>query len=197
MHADEGFPLVLGERVTVGHQAMLHGCTVGDNSLIGIQSIVLNGARIGRNSLVRAGSLVTEGKTFPDGVLIVGRPAKGVREPPPSRSPASGIRPKPMSPRRNGFAPSSCASPDAEPIGLAGFVTTCRLASPSDRLRGRYLPSAMSELHKFIFDGLPVRGMLVRLTDGWQELLSRREAGDECSRRPCASWSARWRRRAC
>ena len=80
MHADEGFPLVLGEHVTVGHQAMLHGCMVGDCSLVGIQSIVLNGARIGRNSLVGAGSLVTEGKTFPDGVLIVGRPAKVVRE---------------------------------------------------------------------------------------------------------------------
>ena len=80
MHADEGFPLVLGEHVTVGHQAMLHGCMVGDLSLVGIQSIVLNGARIGRNCLVGAGSLVTEGKTLPDGVLIVGRPAKVVRE---------------------------------------------------------------------------------------------------------------------
>ena len=80
MHADEGFPLLLGEGVTIGHQVMLHGCTVGDNSLIGIQSILLNGARIGKNSLVGAGSLVTEGKTVPDGVLIVGRPAKVVRE---------------------------------------------------------------------------------------------------------------------
>lgn len=80
MHADEGYPLVLGDGVTVGHQVMLHGCTVGDGSLIGIQSIVLNGARIGRNCLVGAGSLVTEGKTFPDGTLIVGRPAKVVRE---------------------------------------------------------------------------------------------------------------------
>ena len=80
MHADEGYPLVLGDNVTIGHQVMLHGCTVGDCSLIGIQSIVLNGARIGRNCLVGAGSLVTEGKTFPDGVLIVGRPANVVRE---------------------------------------------------------------------------------------------------------------------
>ena len=80
LHADEGMPLLLGEGVTIGHQVMLHGCTVGDNSLIGIQSILLNGARIGKNSLVGAGSLVTEGKTFPDGVLIVGRPAKVVRE---------------------------------------------------------------------------------------------------------------------
>ena len=79
-HADEGMPLLIGEGVTVGHQVMLHGCTVGDNSLIGIQSILLNGARIGKNSLVGAGSLVTEGKTFPDGVLIVGRPARVVRE---------------------------------------------------------------------------------------------------------------------
>ena len=59
---------------------MLHGCTVGDNSLIGIQSVILNGAHIGRNSIVGAGALVTEGKEFPDGVLIVGRPAKVVRE---------------------------------------------------------------------------------------------------------------------
>ena len=80
MHADEGYPLIVGDNVTVGHQAMLHGCTIGDGSLIGIQSIVLNGARIGRHCLVGAGSLVTEGKTFPDGVLIVGRPAKVVRE---------------------------------------------------------------------------------------------------------------------
>ena len=80
VHTDEGIPLLIGEGVTVGHQVMLHGCTVGDNSLIGIQSILLNGARIGKNSLVGAGSLVTEGKTFPDGVLIVGRPARVVRE---------------------------------------------------------------------------------------------------------------------
>ena len=80
MHADEGFPLVLGDGVTVGHQVMLHGCSIGDGSLIGIQSILLNGVRIGKNCLVGAGSLVTEGKTFPDGVLIVGRPAKAVRE---------------------------------------------------------------------------------------------------------------------
>ena len=79
IHADAGFPVTLGENVTVGHQVMLHGCTVGDGSLIGIQSIVLNGARIGRNSLVGAGSLVTEGKEFPDGSLIMGRPAKVVR----------------------------------------------------------------------------------------------------------------------
>jgi carbonic anhydrase/acetyltransferase-like protein (isoleucine patch superfamily) len=80
LHADIGQPLVIGERVTVGHQVMLHGCTVGDESLIGIGAIVLNGAKIGRNCLVGAGSLVTEGKEFPDGVLIVGRPAKVVRE---------------------------------------------------------------------------------------------------------------------
>ena len=79
VHSDFGFPTVLGERVTVGHQVMLHGCTIGDGSLIGIQSVVLNGARIGRHCLVGAGSLVTEGKEFPDGSLIVGRPAKVVR----------------------------------------------------------------------------------------------------------------------
>ncbi|MBT9596260.1 MAG: gamma carbonic anhydrase family protein [Vitreoscilla sp.] len=80
LHTDAGVPLSLGAGVTVGHQAMLHGCTVGDNSLIGIQSVILNGARIGRNSIVGAGALVTEGKEFPDGVLIVGSPAKVVRE---------------------------------------------------------------------------------------------------------------------
>lgn len=80
VHADLGFPVRIGEDVTVGHQVMLHGCTIGDGSLIGIQSVVLNGARIGRNCLVGAGSLVTEGKEFPDGSLIMGSPAKVVRE---------------------------------------------------------------------------------------------------------------------
>ncbi len=79
LHTDIGFPLTLGADVTVGHQVMLHGCTVGDNSLIGIQSVVMNGAKIGRNSIVGAGSLVTEGKEFPDNSLIVGSPAKVIR----------------------------------------------------------------------------------------------------------------------
>ena len=80
LHTDHDMPLVIGANVTVGHQVVLHGCSIGDGSLVGIQSVVLNGAKIGRNSLVGAGSLVTEGKEFPDGVLIVGRPAKVVRE---------------------------------------------------------------------------------------------------------------------
>ncbi|TXI25811.1 MAG: gamma carbonic anhydrase family protein [Roseateles sp.] len=80
LHADTGFPLQIGERVTVGHQVMLHGCVIGDESLIGIGAVVLNGARIGRNCIVGAGALVTEGKSFPDGSLIVGSPAKVVRE---------------------------------------------------------------------------------------------------------------------
>jgi len=80
LHADFGKPLVIGERVTVGHQVMLHGCTIGDESLIGIGAIVLNGAKIGRNCLVGAGSLVTEGKEFPDGSMILGSPAKAVRQ---------------------------------------------------------------------------------------------------------------------
>ena len=80
LHADQGFPLTIGERVTVGHQVMLHGCTIGDESLIGIGAVVLNGARIGRNCLVGAGSLVTEGKEFPDGSMILGSPAKVVRQ---------------------------------------------------------------------------------------------------------------------
>lgn len=80
LHADHGMPLVIGEQVTVGHQAMLHGCTIGDGSLIGIQAVVLNGAKIGKHCLVGAGALVTEGKEFPDGCMILGSPAKAVRQ---------------------------------------------------------------------------------------------------------------------
>lgn len=79
LHADMGMPLTIGANVTIGHQVMLHGCTVGDGSLIGIQAVVLNGARIGRNCIVGAGSVVTEGKEFPDNSLIIGSPAKVVR----------------------------------------------------------------------------------------------------------------------
>ncbi|QTD46962.1 gamma carbonic anhydrase family protein [Ottowia testudinis] len=80
LHADAGQPLSIGQHVTVGHKVMLHGCTIGDESLIGIGAVVLNGARIGKNCLVGAGSLVTEGKAFPDGSMIVGAPAKVVRQ---------------------------------------------------------------------------------------------------------------------
>src|SRR5450830_911933 len=80
LHADPGMPLNIGENVNVGHQVMLHGCTVGDGSLIGIQAVVLNGAKIGKNCLVGAGALVTEGKEFPDGSMIIGSPAKVVRQ---------------------------------------------------------------------------------------------------------------------
>ena len=80
LHADFGKPLVVGERVTVGHQVMLHGCTIGDESLIGIGAVVLNGAKIGKNCLVGAGALVTEGKVFADGSMIVGAPARVVRQ---------------------------------------------------------------------------------------------------------------------
>ncbi len=79
MHTDPGFPLTIGQGCTIGHRATLHGCTIGDNSLIGMGAIVLNGARIGDNCLVGAGALVTEGKEFPDNSLIVGSPAKVVR----------------------------------------------------------------------------------------------------------------------
>jgi carbonic anhydrase/acetyltransferase-like protein (isoleucine patch superfamily) len=75
-----GYPLKVGKNVTIGHQAMLHGCTVGDGSLIGIQAVVLDGAVIGKNCLVAAGALVTSGKEFPDNSLIMGSPAKAVRE---------------------------------------------------------------------------------------------------------------------
>jgi len=79
LHADPGFPLTIGERVTVGHQAMLHGCTIGEGSLVGIQAVVMNGAVIGRDCLVGAGAIVTEGKSFPDRSLIIGAPAKLAR----------------------------------------------------------------------------------------------------------------------
>lgn len=79
MHADIGYPLTVGDNVTIGHMVMLHGCTIGDESLIGIGATVLNGAVIGKNCLVGAGSLVTEGKTFPDGSMIMGTPAKVVK----------------------------------------------------------------------------------------------------------------------
>jgi len=79
LHADAGMPLTIGDNVTVGHQVMLHGCTIGDGSLVGIQAVILNGAKIGRNCIVGAGSVVTEGKEFPDNSLIVGAPAKVIR----------------------------------------------------------------------------------------------------------------------
>ena len=80
LHADPGFPLKVGENVTIGHQAMLHGCTIGDGTLIGIQAVIMNGAVIGKDCLVGASALVTEGKSFGDGKLIVGAPAKVIRE---------------------------------------------------------------------------------------------------------------------
>ena len=79
-HSDPGAPLTIGRRVTVGHQAILHGCTVGDGALIGMGARVLNGALIGANCIVGAGALVTEGKTFEPGMLIVGSPARIVRQ---------------------------------------------------------------------------------------------------------------------
>ena len=79
LHTDPGFPMVIGSNCVIGHKVMLHGCTVGDNSLIGMGAILLNGAKIGKNSLVGAGALVTEGKSCPDNSLIVGSPARAIR----------------------------------------------------------------------------------------------------------------------
>ena len=76
MHADPGFPMVVGKNVTVGHNAMLHGCTIGDGSLVGINAVVLNGAKVGKGCLVGANALVTEGMVIPDGSLVLGSPAK-------------------------------------------------------------------------------------------------------------------------
>jgi carbonic anhydrase/acetyltransferase-like protein (isoleucine patch superfamily) len=80
LHTDTGSPLTIGSDVTVGHMVMLHGCTIGDNCLIGIGSIILNGAKIGRNCLIGAGVLITEGKQIPDNSLVMGAPGKVVRE---------------------------------------------------------------------------------------------------------------------
>lgn len=79
MHTDMGFPLTVGRNCTIGHKAMLHGCTIGDNSLIGMGATVLNGARIGKNCLIGAGALITEGKEIPDNSLVMGAPGKVVR----------------------------------------------------------------------------------------------------------------------
>lgn len=80
MHTDMGFPLTVGKGCTIGHKALLHGCTIGDNSLIGMGAVILNGAKIGKNCLIGANALITEGKTIPDGSLVMGAPGKVVRE---------------------------------------------------------------------------------------------------------------------
>jgi carbonic anhydrase/acetyltransferase-like protein (isoleucine patch superfamily) len=80
MHTDMGFPLTIGENCTIGHRAMLHGCTIGDGSLIGMGATILNGAVIGKGCLIGAGALITEGKIIPDGALVMGAPGKVVRE---------------------------------------------------------------------------------------------------------------------
>ncbi|RLJ41717.1 carbonic anhydrase/acetyltransferase-like protein (isoleucine patch superfamily) [Litoreibacter meonggei] len=80
LHTDMGFPLVIGANCTIGHKAMLHGCTIGEGSLIGMGATVLNGAQIGKGCLIGAGALITEGKVIPDGSLVMGSPGKVVRE---------------------------------------------------------------------------------------------------------------------
>ena len=80
MHTDMGFPLTIGKGCTIGHKAMLHGCTIGDNSLIGMGATVLNGAKIGKNCLIGANALITENKVIPDGSLVMGSPGKVVRQ---------------------------------------------------------------------------------------------------------------------
>mgnify|MGYP000533557762 CR=1 FL=1 len=79
LHTDPGFPMTIGSDCVIGHKVMLHGCSIGENTLIGMGAILLNGARVGKNSLVGAGALVTEGKSFPDNSLIVGAPARAIR----------------------------------------------------------------------------------------------------------------------
>ena len=80
LHADPGFPLVIGDHVTIGHMAMIHGCTIGDGTLIGINAVVLNGAKVGKNCLIGAKALVTEGMEIPDNSMAVGVPAKVIRQ---------------------------------------------------------------------------------------------------------------------
>jgi carbonic anhydrase/acetyltransferase-like protein (isoleucine patch superfamily) len=80
LHTDTGFKLTIGKNCTIGHKAMLHGCTIGTNSLIGMGATILNGARIGKNCLIGAGALITEGKVIPDGSLVVGAPGKVLRQ---------------------------------------------------------------------------------------------------------------------
>lgn len=80
LHTDPGFPLTIGEGCTIGHKAMIHGCTIGDNSLVGMNATVLNGAKIGNNCLIGAGALIPEGKEIPDNSLVMGMPGKVVRE---------------------------------------------------------------------------------------------------------------------
>jgi carbonic anhydrase/acetyltransferase-like protein (isoleucine patch superfamily) len=80
MHIDAGYPLTIGENCTIGHKVMLHGCTIGDNSLIGMGATILNGAKIGRNCLIGAGALITENKEIPDNSLVMGAPGRVVRE---------------------------------------------------------------------------------------------------------------------
>lgn len=80
LHTDPGYPLDIGAGVTVGHKAMLHGCTIGEGALIGMGAIILNGAVIGKNALIGAGAMVTEGKHIPDGALVMGTPGKVVRQ---------------------------------------------------------------------------------------------------------------------
>src|ERR687897_223723 len=79
LHTDPGFPMTIGSNCVIGHNVIMHGCSVDDNSLIGMGAILLNGVKIGKNSLVGAGALVTEGKVFPDNSLIVGAPARAIR----------------------------------------------------------------------------------------------------------------------
>src|SRR5438128_12466711 len=79
LHVDPGYPLTLGRKVSIGHKVMLHGCTIGEGSLIGINSVILNGAKIGKGTLIGANTLIAEGKEIPDGVLVVGSPGRVVR----------------------------------------------------------------------------------------------------------------------
>ncbi len=80
LHTDHGYPLTIGRNCTIGHKVMLHGCTIGDNTLIGMGATILNGAKIGKNCLIGAGALITENKEIPDGSLVMGAPGKVVRQ---------------------------------------------------------------------------------------------------------------------
>jgi len=79
LHADSGFPLTIGKNCTIGHKVMLHGCDIGENSLVGINAVILNGAKVGKNCLIGANSLIPEGKIIPDGSMVIGSPGKVVK----------------------------------------------------------------------------------------------------------------------
>jgi carbonic anhydrase/acetyltransferase-like protein (isoleucine patch superfamily) len=164
MHTDMGYPLVLGKGVTVGHQAMLHGCTVGDGALIGIQAVMLNGARIGKGCLVGAGALVTEGKGIPRQLIDSRQPGQGCA---PSRK-------------------KTCCACKATPPRMSSAAAASRRSSRKSDKR-MTTDTSKDTLQKFIFDNAAVRGELVEISNP-----GARSSRATTTRRRCAPCWARW-----